>query len=204
MAWAAGNRLGPYVILAPLGSGAMGDTYEAHDTLLDRNVQIQISPEPFSEDFNRAARAAAALDHPHICKLSDVGPNYLVTEPLEGVTLKGPLSLPETLRFAAEILDALDYAQQRGIGHGDLQPSNILITQQGVKLLNFGLPRSPSGQTAGANSDIYAMGCVLYEMLMGRPLAENRRPVRPAALEKVLQKCLDRDPARGWQSASEL
>jgi eukaryotic-like serine/threonine-protein kinase len=204
MAWAAGDRLGPYVVLAPLGSGAIGDAYQAHDTLLDRNVVIQISPEPFSEDFERAARAAAALNHPHICKLSDVGPNYLVTEPVDGVPLKGPLSLPETLRFATEICDALDYAHQRGIAHGDLQPSNILVTQQGVKLLNFGLCRSQSGQAPGASSDIYALGCALYEMLMGRPVAENRRPVRPAALEKALQRCLERDRARRWQSAREL
>jgi tetratricopeptide (TPR) repeat protein len=203
MAWAAGDRLGPYVILAPRGSGAIGDTYQAHDTLLDRNVVIQISPEPFSEDFERAARAAAALNHPHICKLSDVGPNYLVTELVDGVPLKGPLSLLETLRFATEICDALDYAHQRGIAHGDLQPSNILVTQQGVKLLNFGLSRSLSGQT-GRGSNIYGVGCALYEMLMGRPVTENRRTVRPAALEKVLQRCLNENPAQCWQSAREL
>jgi tetratricopeptide (TPR) repeat protein len=204
MAWAAGDRLGPYVILARLGRGAIGETYQAHDTLLDRNVVMQISPEPFSESFERTARAAAALNHPHICKLSDVGSNYLVTEPVNGVPLKGPLSLPETLRFATEICDALDYAHQRGIAHGDLQPSNILVTQQGVKLLNFGLSSSPSGQGPGVGSDIYGLGCALYEMLMGRPVTGNHRPVRPAALEKVLQKCLNEDPSHRWQSAGEL
>ncbi len=203
MALAAGDRLGPYEILAPLGAGGMGEVYRARDTRLNREVAIKISKEQFSERFEREARAVAALNHPHICTLYDVGPNYLVMEWIEGVPLRGPLSQQETLRFATEICDALDHAHQRGIIHGDLKPANILVSHQGIKLLNLGLARTTPG-SADARSDIYAAGCVLYEMLMGRRIAEERRPVQPPALEKVLQKCLEPDPAARYQSATEL
>lgn len=116
----------------------------------------------------------------------------------DGVPLKGPLSLQETLRFAAEICEALDDGHQRGIPHGDLKPANILVTRQGIKLLNFGVA------TGDVSSDVYAFGGVLYEMLMGRPIAANRRPLQPDPLEKVLQKCLEPDPAQRWQSVAEL
>lgn len=117
----------------------------------------------------------------------------------DGVPLKGPLSLQETLRFATEICEALDYGHQRGIAHGDLKPANILVTQQGIRLLNFGLAK-----TGDASSDIYAFGGVLYEMLMGRSIAADRRPVQPDPLEKVLRKCLEPDPSQRWQSVVEL
>ena len=233
MALAAGDRLGPYQILAPLGAGGMGEVYKARDTRLNREVAIKIAKEQFSERFEREARAVAALNHPHICTLYDVGPNYLVMEFIEGVPLRGPLSLQETLRFAGEICDAIEHAHQRGIIHRDLKPSNILVTHQGIKLLDFGLasitvgpedatltqmtqvgavmgtpaymaPEQWAGKPADARSDIYAFGCVLYEMLMGRTLAADRRPVQPAALETVLQKCLERDPEMRYQSVGEL
>ena len=194
MALAAGDRLGPYEILAPLGAGGMGEVYKARDTRLNREVALKVSKEQFSERFEREARAVTALDHPHICKLYEVGPNYLVMEWIEGVPLRGPLSQQESLRFASEICDALDYAQQHGIVHGDLKSSNILVTHQGTKLLDLGLTPTTAG-SAAARSDIYGVGCVLYEILMGRRIAEDRRPLQPAALEKVLQKCLEPGPA---------
>jgi tetratricopeptide (TPR) repeat protein len=192
MALAAGDRLGPYEILAPLGAGARGEVYRARDMQRQRDVAIQISTGALP------GRTAAELDHPHIRALYEVGPNYLAMELVEGVPLKGPLSLQETLRFSTEICDALEYAHQRGVTHGDLNPSNVLVTRQGIKLLDFGFAR---GDT---QNDIRAFGGLLYEMLMGRPLPENRRPVEPAALETVLRKCLEPDPAQRWQSASEL
>ncbi len=195
MALAAGDRLGPYEILVPLGAGSRGEVYRARDTMRERDVAIEISSAPFP------GRAAIELDHPHIRRLYEVGPNYVAGEVVEGVPLKGPLSLQETLRFSTEICDALDYAHQHGIAHGDLKPSNILVTQQGIKVLDFGLAEAGA---AGVNSDIHAFGSLLYEMLMGRPIPENRRPIEPAALETVLRKCLERDPAERWQSASEL
>src|SRR5665213_1366282 len=133
MALAAGDRLGPYEILALVGAGTIGEVYRALDTLREREIAIEVSTDPFPEDFACAARAAAGLDHPHIRALYDVGPNYLAMEWVEGVPLKGPLSLQESLRFSNEICDALDYAHQRGIIHGDLTPANVLVTHQGTK-----------------------------------------------------------------------
>jgi len=216
MALAAGDRLGPYEILAQLGAGSMGEVYRARDRRLDRVVAIKVSKDPFSERFVSEARAAAALNHPNICTLYEVGPNYLVMEFIEGVPLRGPLSLQETLRFSKEICDALEHAHRHGTVHRDLKPSNILVTQQGIKLLDLGLdgsamgsfaykaPEQLAGEPADARSDIYAFGCALYEMLMGRQITADRRPVQPEALERVLQKCVERDPALRFQSASEL
>ena len=121
MALAAGDRLGPYEILAPLGGGRRGEVYKARDTRLDREAAIQVSTAEFSGRFRSEARLIAALHHPHICALYDIGPNYLVTELVDGVPLKGPLPQAETLRFAMQIADALDYARQRGIAHGALE-----------------------------------------------------------------------------------
>jgi hypothetical protein len=198
MALAAGDRLGPYEILAPLGAGVHGELYRARDTVRERDAAIEVSTNPLPEDIARAAGAAVGLSNPHIRTLYEVGPNYLAMELVEGVPLKGPLSLPETLRFATEICDALDYAHQRGIVHGDLKSSDILITNQGVKILDFGVAG------AGTQDDIHAFGSLLYEMLMGRPVPENRRPVEPPALETVLRKCLDPAPAQRWPSVREL
>src|SRR6266404_4073053 len=94
-----GTRLGPYEILAPIGAGGMGEVYKARDTRLDRIVAIKISKEQFGERFEREARAVAALNHPHICTLHDVGPNYLVMEYIEGIPLKGPLPLDQVLKY---------------------------------------------------------------------------------------------------------
>jgi eukaryotic-like serine/threonine-protein kinase len=96
-----GTLLGPYEILAPIGAGGMGEVYKARDTRLDRTVAIKVSKERFSERFAREARSIAALNHPHICTLHDVGPNYLVMEYLEGKPLQGPLAVPQALRLAA-------------------------------------------------------------------------------------------------------
>src|SRR5262244_2741816 len=95
----AGIKLGPYETLAPIGSGGMGEVYKARDTRLDRIVAIKVAQEKFSERFEREARAVAALNHPHICTLHDVGPNYLVMEYIEGQPLKGPLPLEQALTF---------------------------------------------------------------------------------------------------------
>src|SRR6516162_4519495 len=138
----AGAKLGPYEILARIGAGGMGEVYRATDTRLHREVAIKVSADRFSERFEREARAIASLNHPHICTLYDVGPNYLVMEYIEGTPLRGPLQLDQVLKYSAQICDALDAAHSKGITHRDLKPANILLTKSGaVKLLDFGLAK---------------------------------------------------------------
>ena len=142
MPFSAGTRLGPYEILAPIGAGGMGEVYRARDARLNRDVAIKISQERFSDRFEREARAVAALNHPNICTLYDVGPDYLVMELIEGESPQGPLPLEEALRIARQIANALDAAHEKGVIHRDLKPSNIKITPDGtVKVLDFGLAK---------------------------------------------------------------
>src|SRR5262245_52892084 len=162
MTLAGGTRLGPYEIQSALGAGGMGEVYKARDARLDRTVAVKILPAELATDperrgrFEREARAIAALSHPHICVVYDVGRDrdvdYLVMEHLEGETLaarlertKGPLPLEQVLRFAGEIADALDKAHRAGIVHRDLKPANIMLTKSGVKLLDFGLAKLRGG-----------------------------------------------------------
>lgn len=141
MALAPGMRLGPYEILSALGAGGMGEVWKARDTRLNRLVAIKTSLGPFNERFEREARAIAAVNHPHVCSLFDVGPDYLVMEYVEGERLHGPVPLPRALDLAGQILDGLDAAHEKGIVHRDLKPGNILLTRSGVKILDFGLAR---------------------------------------------------------------
>src|SRR5580698_6734822 len=193
MALTAGTRLGPYEILAPIGAGGMGEVYRATDTRLGRTVAIKVLSGPHSERFEQEARAIAALNHPHICTLHDVGPDYLVMEFVEGAALSGPLPVEEALRLALQMAAALEAAHAKGITHRDLKPANILVTKEGVKLLDFGLakvvdgtdatrtvegtilgtpsymaPEQIEGKPCDARSDVFSFGAVLYEMLAGR------------------------------------
>ena len=141
-----GTRLGPYQIEALLGAGGMGRVFRARDTRLDRRVAIKVSLTQFSDRFEREARVIAAMNHPHICTLYDVGPNYLVMELVEGETLadalkRGPLPLDHALRYATQIAGALAAAHARGIVHRDLKPGNVMIAPAGVKVLDFGLAK---------------------------------------------------------------
>src|SRR6202045_1208901 len=149
----ASKMLGPYEIIEPIGAGGMGEVWKARDTRLGREVAIKISSEQFSERFEREARAVAALNHPNICQLYDVGPNYLVMEFIEGTPLSGPLPLEKAVEVAGQILDALDAAHQKGITHRDLKPGNILVTKQGIKLLDFGLAKATAGVKGLKESD---------------------------------------------------
>src|SRR5262250_1890169 len=119
----------------------MGAVYRATDTRLNRTVAIKVCDAQFSERFAQEASVIASLNHPHICHLYDVGPNYLVMEFVEGTPLRGPLPLKQAVEYAGQILDALDTAHRKGITHRDLKPANILVTKQGIKLLDFGLAR---------------------------------------------------------------
>ena len=150
----AGTRVGPYEILALIGAGGMGEVWKARDTRLDRVVAIKVSSEQFSERFEREARAVAAPNHPNICTLHDVGPNYLVMEYIEGESPKGPLPLEEALKIARQIADALEAAHEKGIVHRDLKPANIKIKPDGtVKVLDFGLAKLHRGNEGGSTEN---------------------------------------------------
>ena len=255
MARSAGDRVGPYELLAPIGVGGMGEVWKARDTRLDRQVAIKFASERFSERFEREARAVASLNHPHVCTLYDVGPDYLVMELIDGQPLAGPLPLDRVRMYAAQILSALDAAHRKGITHRDLKPANILVGKQGIKLLDFGLakqrpdsgiyvpdqertgsmtgehtilgtapymsPEQALGKPADARSDIFSFGLVLYEMLTGTrafggddpasvmaAIVEREAPsvatVTSPTIDRVLQKCLAKDPDERWQSARDL
>jgi Tol biopolymer transport system component len=156
---AAGVQLGPYKIEAPIGAGGMGHVYRARDTRLGRDVAVKVSTERFSDRFEREARAVAALNHPNICTLHDVGPDYLVMELVEGVTLAerikhGAIPLEDALAIARQIADALEAAHEKGIVHRDLKPGNIKIKPDGsVKVLDFGLAKMPEPERAGDSAN---------------------------------------------------
>lgn len=179
----AGTMLGPYEILSAIGAGGMGEVYKARDTRLHRTVAIKILPSRFSDDpamkarFEREAQTIAALNHPHICVLYDVGhhgrADYLVMEYLEGQTLaqrleKGALPLDEVLKIAIEIADALEKAHRQGLIHRDLKPSNVMLTKGGAKLLDFGLAKvkqearpGPTLPVLPTNADVTEKGMIL-------------------------------------------
>ena len=191
-----GTRLGPYQIESAIGAGGMGDVYKATDTRLGRTVAIKmLTGGGHGPRFLQEARAIAALSHPNICVLHDIGPDYLVMEYLEGAPVQGPLPLEEAIRVAVQIVDALDAAHAKGILHRDLKPANIMLTRTGAKVLDFGLakivsddseadatrtmagtvlgtaaymsPEQAQGRPADARSDVFSFGAVLYELLTG-------------------------------------
>jgi serine/threonine protein kinase len=242
-------------------------------------LSAHVASDPdFRQRFEREGRAVAALNHPHICTLHDIGHqddfDYLVTEYLEGQTLagrleKGPLPVDQVLRYAVRMVDAIDKAHRQGIIHRDLKPANIMLTKAGVKLLDFGLakatassvaasnlsmlpttppvtrqpqgepltaqgtilgtfqymaPEQLEGKEADARSDIFAFGCVLYEMLTARKAFEGKthasligaimhaepspisdvQPLAPPALEPLVRTCLAKDPDDRYQTAHDL
>ncbi len=265
MALSSGTRLGPYEILSPIGAGGMGEVYKAHDTRLERTVAIKVLPEHISqrEDlrlrFEREARAVAAFNHPNICVIHDIGSQdghgYMVMEFMEGETLserlqRGALPLEQAISFAIQIAGALDRAHRAGVAHRDTKPGNIMVTRDGVKVLDFGLaktnpkpgltedtvtqaitaegtivgtpqymaPEQFNGSEADARADIWAFGAVLSEMLTGKKAFEGKSytslvgailmtdppPVTPAWLDRVVQRCLAKDPERRYQSMRDV
>ena len=166
----AGDKVGPYEIVALIGKGGMGEVYRARDPRLGRDVAIKISAARFSERFEREARAIAALNHPNICTLYDIGPNYLVMEYIEGESPKGPLPLEEALRIARQIADALEAAHEKlkPIIHRDLKPANIKIKPDGlVKVLDFGLAKMH--EPPGEDGDTVPMGLTEAGTILGTP-----------------------------------
>ena len=164
----AGTRLGPYEVIARLGAGGMGEVWEARDTRLDRSVAIKVLPADFAQDkalklrLEHEAKTISQLNHPHICVLHDIGSeqgmSYLVMELVHGESLadliaRGPLPMPDLLRYGAQMADALDRAHRAGVVHRDLKPGNVMITRAGVKLLDFGLAKSTALLLGSHSSD---------------------------------------------------
>lgn len=222
-----GTRLGPYVIEALIGSGGMGEVYKAHDGRLNRTVAIKRMIAEDRDRFEREARAIAAINHPHICQIYDVGPDYLVLEYLQGDLLCGPVSHDEAVRLASQIADALQAAHERGILHRDLKPANVMVVRQGgtphAKLLDFGVarltnpdtdatrtlagevigtpaymsPEQAAGKPLDARSDVFSFGAVLYELITGACAFTGD------STAQVLSAVL-RDPPRPFEAPTAL
>jgi Tol biopolymer transport system component len=273
MALEQGNRLGVYVISAPLGAGGMGEVYRARDTRLNRDVAIKVLPDQFTRDrerlarFEREAQVLASLNHPHIAGILGIEEagvlRALVLELVEGPTLEerislGPIDLREALEIAAQIADALDAAHNAGIVHRDLKPANIKLRSDGtVKVLDFGLAKVVDGQASGdpvhsptitaptqlgtilgtarymapeqargrlvdKRADVWALGCVIYELLTGRPAFPGGTitetiaavierepdwsllpPSTPTAIRRLLRRCLQKDPRQRLRDAAD-
>jgi len=190
MALAPGTRLGPYEIVAPLGSGGMGEVYRAKDTRLGREVAIKVLPPHLSANpevrarFEREAKTVSSLNHPHICTLFDVGRapgepgsgeiDYLVMELVDGETLdqrvaKGALPMAETLKLGVQIADALDRAHRAGIVHRDLKPGNVMLTRGGAKLMDFGLARA-TGLAGGTGESGVTQAALTRSPTVATPL----------------------------------
>jgi hypothetical protein len=209
---------GRYQLLSKLGEGGMGEVWKARDAELGREVALKVSKAEFTARFKQEARTIAAFNHPNICHVYDVGPNFLVMELIDGAPLTGPLPVGKAVAYAGFILDALDAAHRKGFAHRDLKPANVMVTRSGVlKLLDFGLakrqptavgpdddtvtqeghisgtlqymsPEQLQGKDADARSDIFSFGCVLYEMLSGK------RAFGGASPASVIAAILERDP----------
>ncbi|HTW63969.1 MAG TPA: protein kinase [Bryobacteraceae bacterium] len=216
-----GDKLGAYEIISQLGAGGTGEVWKARDTRLNRIVALKISKHEFDERFEREARAVASLNHPHICQLYDIGPNYLVMEYVEGVPLHGPLSLQQTAEYSSQILDALDAAHKQGITHRDLKPGNIMISRAGIKLLDFGLAKQggPLRETDATLTQVITgegeiVGTLQYmspEQLQGKTadarsdlfsfgcvlyeMLSGRRPFDGPNAATVIAAILDKEPA---------
>jgi serine/threonine-protein kinase len=178
MPLAEGAELGPYQIRSLIGQGGMGEVYLARDPRLDRDVAIKVSAARFTERFEREARTVAQLNHPNVCTLYDVGPNFLVMEFVEGETLaerikSGPIPLDEGLKLANQIIDGIEAAHEKGITHRDLKPANIKIKPDGpIKILDFGLAKvgPEAGQRAAPpseNSPTLTMGLTEAGAILG-------------------------------------
>ncbi|MGH9509469.1 MAG: serine/threonine-protein kinase, partial [Terriglobales bacterium] len=200
MAIAPGTKLGSYEVLGPLGAGGMGEVFRARDLKLGRDVALKVLPAAFSGDadrlrrFEREARSASALNHPHIVAIYDIGQfdstSYISMELVEGRTLRdllnsGPLPLKRTLSIAAQVADGLAKAHAAGIVHRDLKPENLMITRDGfAKILDFGLAKlTPTESQAGADSATLPGSSTVAGMVVGTAGYMSPEQARGAAVD---------------------
>ena len=227
--WAAGTHLGPYVLIERIGAGGMGEVWKARDSRLRRVVAVKRLKGQDTWRFEKEARAIAALNHPHICQIYDVGPDHLVMEYIDGKPLQGLLPEANTVRLAIQIASALEEAHRHGILHRDIKPANIMVTPDGTaKLLDFGLaksindadlevtgltaegavvgttpymsPEQVSGKPLDARSDVFSFGAVLYEILSGHRAFEGSSTAE--VVTSVIRD--DPRPLRATESLSRL
>jgi serine/threonine protein kinase len=198
MAFEAGTQLGHYQILSPAGSGGMGEVYKAIDPRLNRTVAVKVLPSHIAnmpearQRFEREAQAIAALNHPHICVIHDVGQHegtaFIVMEYLEGETLadrisKGPIPFDQLLTYASQIADALDKAHRRGVVHRDLKPGNIMLTRSGVKLLDFGLAKLQEPMITTSQSAMQTVAAISQPLTVGGTILGTLQYMSPEQLE---------------------
>jgi serine/threonine-protein kinase len=226
------QTVGHYMIEHELGHGQNGTVYLARDVRLERRVAIKVlnrSDEQAWAEMLQEARLASSLDHRYICTVYDVGeveaegegPPYIAMEYVDGLSLAdglegGALEPLMTLRLAAHLCDALAYAHEHGVVHGDIKPSNVLITPDAeAKLADFGCAaRSPRAGLAPVHGDIWALGRLLYQMatgedpppptLGGSPAGLKAPPSVPRGLAAIIERCTDTDLARCYHSAREV
>jgi serine/threonine protein kinase len=165
----AGNRFGPYELLAPVGAGGMGEVWKARDTRLDRIVAVMFPATEFAHRFERESRAVAALNHPNIAQIYDVGDNYIVMEYVDGGPIRPPDGTRELLDIAVQIAGGLAAAHTAGLIHRDLKPDNILQTRDGcIKILDFDLARqAASGVGPGDNTQTIAAAATNPGTILG-------------------------------------
>jgi len=258
-----GQTIAHYRILEKIGEGGMGVVYKAEDTKLKRTVALKFLPPELTRDaqakarFVQEARAAAALDHPHICAVFEIGEaegaTYIAMPFVKGRSLKdriaaGPLSMEEALDIAGQVAEGLKEAHERGIIHRDIKPANIMLTEKGqAKIMDFGLakleagvdltktmavlgtvaymsPEQARGEEVDHRTDIWSFGATLYQMLTGqKPFGKKHDqallysilndttesvsricPEIPRHLDRVIQKALEKDKFRRYQSMVEL
>ncbi len=194
MRLAPGSQLGPYEVLALIGSGGAGEVWTARDTRDGRLVAVKQLRNAHMARFRVEGPAIAKLRHPNICSILDIGPDHLVMDYVEGTTLRGPMAAEKAARLAVQLAGAIEAAHAQGILHGDLKPGNVILTRDSAKLLDFGVaswrignasdvvaakagaaaiglaylsPEQAQGRTADVRSDIFSFGALLYEMLSG-------------------------------------
>src|ERR1043166_6449753 len=165
-----GAKLGPYEIVAPLGAGGMGEVYRARDSRLHRDVALKLLPDPTHRDrFEQEARVIAALNHPNIVSVFDVGENYFVSELVDGESLRAHTQMPmrKAVEIAAQVADGLASAHGAGIVHRDLKPDNIMVTRDGrAKILDFGLAKREETKSSDPDAT-RPLGMTIPGMVMG-------------------------------------